>query len=511
MVGPLPHLPLELLALQDLQSRQFTGESIERHQEFGGRRSSRPAAELPRSVRLQNEDAAGAQAADGRGVEGDTDRRREVAEDGDDPGPFPRLDRKAAQVGLPRLNANPPFLRQLACLGQTGLGLVDRDDLVSQTRQKDGVPPLALPEHQDGAGGNTIRDRREEIVRLRTERKPRLGVAFIPLMWLHSFLSFRTSFSAEGLYHPLLGVKADCFSPGTSFGDFMKKLLSTALLLALAGCQASSQPSTPADSPPEPQIQTYREVDGQALKAFVFAPAGHRGERTSAILLFHGGGWSTGSADWTFNAARRFAGFGMVAIPIDYRLSEGNVTPIEALSDVCAAFRWARQHADDLGIDPRRVAGYGVSAGGHLLASTVTVGCPSEDGNEFRSEPDALLLWSPALDLSRDGWFEKKLQGRATSLQYSPVEHIRPSTPPTSIVIGAEDTLTPLSGAKRYCDQLIQAGGICELNVQEGVGHLLTRNLKNQEDDYDPDPEAVAAGIAQHKRFLMERGFISGY
>jgi acetyl esterase/lipase len=141
----------------------------------------------------------------------------------------------------------------------------------------------------------------------------------------------------------------------------------------------------------------------------------------------------------------------------------------------------------------------------------VTVGCPSENNDNIRSEPDALLLWSPAVDVSKDGWFEKKLQGRATSMQYSPVEHVRSSTPPTSIVIGAEDTLTPLSGARRYCDQLIKAGGICELNVQEGVGHLLTRNLANQEDDYDPDPEAVAAGIAQHKRFLLERGFIPGH
>lgn len=289
----------------------------------------------------------------------------------------------------------------------------------------------------------------------------------------------------------------------------MKILSAIVLLLLLAGCQASFPPAASTGTPPEPQVHTYREVDGRALGAHVFAPAQHGGrERTSAILLFHGGGWSTGSPDWTFAAARRFAGLGMVAIPIEYRLSEGNVTPIEALADVCASFRWVRQHANDLKIDPERVAGYGTSAGGHLLASTATVGCPPEDSNGFRSEPDALLLWSPALDLSRDRWFEKKLQGRATSAQYSPVEHVRPSTPPTSIVIGAEDVLTPLSGARRFCDQLIEAGGICELNVYEGVGHLLTRNLANQEDDYDPDPAAVAAGIERHKRFLEERGFI---
>lgn len=289
----------------------------------------------------------------------------------------------------------------------------------------------------------------------------------------------------------------------------MRTVLSAVLLLMLAGCQASSQPAASTDSSPEPQIQTYREVDGRALSAYVFVPAKRAGrERTSAILLFHGGGWSAGSPEWTFAAARRFAGFGMVAIPIEYRLSQGDITPIEALSDACAAFRWARRHADELKIDPKRVAGYGVSAGGHLLTSTATVGCPPEEGDGVRFEPDALLLWSPALDLSRDGWFEKKLQGRATPAQYSPVEHVRSSTPPTSIVLGAEDTLTPLSGARLYCDRLIAIGGTCELNVYQGVGHLLTRNLANQEDDYDPDPEAVAAGIGRHKRFLIEKDFI---
>ncbi len=198
----------------------------------------------------------------------------------------------------------------------------------------------------------------------------------------------------------------------------------------------------------------------------------------------------------------------MVAIPIQYRLSQGDVTPIDALADVCAAFRWAREHADELGLDTSRVAGYGVSAGGHLVASAATVGCPQEEPSAVRSVPDALLLWSPALDMARDGWFERKLQERATAEAYSPVEHVRASTPPTSIVQGDADTLTPLSGAERYCEQLTELDGVCELNVYGGVGHLLTRNLEYQEGDFDPDPKAVADGIAQHLEFLRGLGFI---
>jgi acetyl esterase len=261
-------------------------------------------------------------------------------------------------------------------------------------------------------------------------------------------------------------------------------------------------------TPDPPRTYTYRETGGQALRAFVFASRkNHAQTRPNAILLFHGGGWSAGAPDWTFEAARRFADAGLVAIAVQYRLSEGTVTPIDALEDVCAAFEWARRQSTDLGISGR-VAGYGVSAGGHLLAATVTVGCPS-DSRAARAGPEALLLWSPALDVSEDRWFLKKLQGRATAAAYSPAGHVRASTPPTSIVHGDKDTLTPLAGARRYCDRLTALGGLCELNIYAGVGHLLTRNLANQESDFDPDPSARADGIAKHLLFLKKLGFVA--
>ena len=252
----------------------------------------------------------------------------------------------------------------------------------------------------------------------------------------------------------------------------------------------------------------YRRLGDRELHAYVFRPksAAHNRER-SAILLFHGGGWTEGSAEWVYEAARRFASRDMVAIPIEYRLAGGSVTPIESLADVCAAFRWARSHAKELELDPKRVAGYGVSAGAQLLASTVTVGCPGDD-KQSNPKPDAMLLLSPALDVGRDEWFRETLKGRAAPADYSPVEDVGSSSVPTSIVQGAEDTLTPLSGAQRYCEQVLKLKVRCELNVFPNLGHLLTRNLKNQESDYDPDPEARKAGSLKQIEFLQDLGFI---
>lgn len=293
----------------------------------------------------------------------------------------------------------------------------------------------------------------------------------------------------------------------------MRTALLGAVIAVLVGCRTSPPPPAPAalaNISAAPHVHTYRKASGQSLEAYVFPPTARDASKpASAILLFHGGGWSAGSPEWTFPAARRFAARGMVAISIEYRLSEGDVTPIDALADVCAAFRWARERADSLGLDRDRVAGYGVSAGGHLVASVATVGCPAQGAIALRPEPDALLLWSPAVDVAGDGWFERKLQGRALAEEYSPAEHVRAATPQTIIVQGREDNLTPLSGAQRFCDRLIAAGGSCELHVYSGVGHLLTRNLEHQESGFDPDPAAVADGVAQHLRFLVKQGFIA--
>jgi acetyl esterase/lipase len=289
----------------------------------------------------------------------------------------------------------------------------------------------------------------------------------------------------------------------------MKRIFALLLLAAVAEVPPGPLLCVALEGMPQPRAYVYREIDGVALKAHVFLPLRHPDrEQAAAILLFHGGGWTAGSAEWTFDTARRFASLGMVAISVEYRLSRGSVTPVEALSDTCAAFRWVRRQASDLSIDPKRVAGYGVSAGGQLVAAAATVGCPSGAAEHTASKPDLLLLWSPALDVAADGWFRKQMQGRGRPEDYSPAEHSGASTPPTSIVQGAKDTLTPLSGVKRFCDRVIQAGRVCELHVYDGVGHLLTRNLGNQESDFDPDPQARADGITKHEGFLRARGFI---
>ena len=70
-------------------------------------------------------------------------------------------------------------------------------------------------------------------------------------------------------------------------------------------------------------------------------------------------------------AARELAKAGYVAFSIDYRLLDTvtaqNPWPAQ-LDDAQRAVRWVRAHADTYGVDPKRLAAYGWSAGGHLAA-----------------------------------------------------------------------------------------------------------------------------------------------
>jgi acetyl esterase len=145
-----------------------------------------------------------------------------------------------------------------------------------------------------------------------------------------------------------------------------------------------------------------------------------------ALLFFHPGGWVSGSTDWMFDTACRFARLGIVTLAIGYRLSGDAVTPIESLDDTCAAFQWVRRSSRELGIDPQRVGGYGTSAGGHLLTAADTIGCGHQDGSPANGGPDALLLWSPVLDVFQSDRFRKLLQGRGSPEAYSPAQHVTP-------------------------------------------------------------------------------------
>ena len=173
------------------------------------------------------------------------------------------------------------------------------------------------------------------------------------------------------------------------------------VLFSLAAIVSVSHPQAPKS---EPAIQIYKTVANVKLTAHVFRPRENGGgEPRPAIILLHGGGWTEGEAEWTYDNAKRYAGWGLVAIAGEYRLSDRKtITPLEAMADVRDLVRWVRENASELGVDPHRVALEGISAGGHLAAGAAVFPHPEE--SKTSAESDALISLLPAVSLVHDPW-----------------------------------------------------------------------------------------------------------
>jgi acetyl esterase len=249
-----------------------------------------------------------------------------------------------------------------------------------------------------------------------------------------------------------------------------------------------------------PRQIDYRQIDGRALGAYVFSSmAGSSHATHPTILLFHGGGWKYGEPSWTFDAARKFAALGMTAVSIEYRLADAHATPADSVDDICAAFDWIVQRATALHVDKNRIAAYGVSAGGQLLLAA-SARCTT-------GRPNAVLLLSPVVDLGDGAWFSELLRG-GKSDDYSPMRLIDTSTPPTLIVQGDKDDVTPIDAAKRYCAAMLAQSRICELALYPDVGHVLTRDLADQVNGDDIDETALHDSEQRMRIFLQAHGIL---
>ncbi len=117
---------------------------------------------------------------------------------------------------------------------------------------------------------------------------------------------------------------------------------------------------------PEP-VEKVEELSLDGVPLRVYTPAHANG---SAILYTHGGGWIGGHLDVCDEPVRALANeTGAVVVATSYRLAPEARFPAQP-DDVFAALRWLLANAERLGVDRRRLALVGDSAGGQLIAVT---------------------------------------------------------------------------------------------------------------------------------------------
>ena len=217
----------------------------------------------------------------------------------------------------------------------------------------------------------------------------------------------------------------------------------------------------------------YKEASGAKLFLHVFNPEGHKTtDARPAIVFFFGGGWNGGTPKQFEPHCQYLARRGMVAITAEYRVKSRNKTsPFECVADGKSAVRFVRANAAKLGVDPKRVAAGGGSAGGHVAAATGN--CPEleEPGEDTKisSQPDALVLFNPVYDNGPKGYGHSRVQPRWRAI--SPMHNIRKGAPPTIVFLGTKDDLIPVATGEEYDRRMKAVGSPSELHLYKDATH----------------------------------------
>jgi acetyl esterase len=209
------------------------------------------------------------------------------------------------------------------------------------------------------------------------------------------------------------------------------------------------------------------------IRARHYLPVNTRGTEP-LLVFFHGGGFVLGDLDTHDGLCRLLCrDAGVHVLSIDYRLAPEHKAPA-AGQDCYAAYRWALEHAAELGADPARIAVGGDSAGGNLAA--VVSQQARNDGVQL---PALQLLIYPVVDfnsetrsktLFADGFFLTKKDMdwfQAQYLEDAPIDEADPRVaplladdlsglPPALLLTGGFDPLR--DEGNQYAAKLAAAG-----------------------------------------------------
>ncbi|MDX6218647.1 MAG: acetyl esterase [Frankiales bacterium] len=224
-----------------------------------------------------------------------------------------------------------------------------------------------------------------------------------------------------------------------------------------------------------------RDLEASGVPVRVYRPGPGR---LPGLLYIHGGGWWAGSVDESDATCRRKArDLGVVVVSVDYRLAPEHPFPA-GLDDCYAVTRWMYDAADELEIDPERIAVCGASAGGNLAAA-VTLRARDEGGPRFvaqvlevpgmdlRMVGEAMDLYAEGYGFTRAGLEECRdfyvADGDPTDPLVSPVFADVHDLPPALVTTCEYDPVR--DSGEQYAAKLAAAGVPTVLRRWDGIAH----------------------------------------
>ena len=279
--------------------------------------------------------------------------------------------------------------------------------------------------------------------------------------------------------------------------------LTALLLVPLATLHAAphaAKKSQAGDDTPAGKAYTYKESAGKSRQMEIYFPPNHDPSKAKVpgVILFHGGGWGSGTLA-TFRAAcAHFASRGLVCATAEYqmlgtaaakKLPAGETRKRVCVTDAKSAIRWFKQHATELGIDPNRIITGGGSAGGHISAlATLNPGLddPSDPG-DINTSVVAYLWFNPAFALDDD-----------KDAEIDVLRYVKPGLAPAIVFFGDQDRWKKgwdIAHAKWKA----HGNPVIDLQIAPGQPHGF----------YNKDPWQTLTLIAAD-RFLVKLGLLTG-
>ncbi len=218
--------------------------------------------------------------------------------------------------------------------------------------------------------------------------------------------------------------------------------------------------------------QPYLMAGGWTGRLDLYLPRRPKASPMPVALLFHGGGWVSGSKDEIALDVVPYLAMGMAVANVDYRLAATAPAPA-AVQDARCALRWVARHASEYGLDSNKIVTVGSSAGGHLalMAAFVPASAGFDDlcpGNEPMhvaavinffgvSDVDELLQPANARDFAV-AWIGHAPNRDELARRVSPLTYVSKSDPAVFSVHGDADPIVPFEQSKRLHAALTAAG-----------------------------------------------------
>ena len=261
--------------------------------------------------------------------------------------------------------------------------------------------------------------------------------------------------------------------------------------LGAAGARQLYRETRGALAAPPPEIESVEDLHASGpagdLRVRLYRPRGAADAGLlPALVFFHGGGWTIGDLDTHDVVCRVLADLTpCVVVSVDYRLAPEHKFPA-AVDDAIAATRWVAREATRLGIDARRIAVGGDSAGGNL-AAVVALIVRDEGGprlamqtliypaTDMAADTPSHLRYGEGYLLTRDAilWFRSnylrdaadEADWRASPLKAADLSRL----PPAYVITAGFDPL--VDEGRAYVDRLQAAGVPVTYECFEGMIH----------------------------------------